>query len=253
MNDQELLAEIKRLHEEDKIDEDLIAKDGFIEHPQYHDLHQSFQNSNYVKYDKQLKWHQLVRLALEPPKKREYLYHRLLDLLQQFRHEDDYFIFKTEDTLYQIPDMLSNLNKLKILYQKYFQIYRNILNQIHFDYPKEKQIGRIEGRINWSETIRNNPVEFPMNFVTSVSKKVFETPENILLVLCARWMYKESSRLLKANFTDPLNDSNKKILFDILEKTEFITKTFPFRSVIINSEPFRDVPYSSPNSKLKKN
>ena len=252
MNEQELVAEIKRLNVEDGIKEKTIASDDFLDLPQYKDLSDAFSNSKYKKYKKKWAWHQLVRIVLDPPENRNYMYNRLLDLLLEFRKEDDYFTFKTEEGLYQLPDILSALNKLKILYQKYFQIYQNILNHIHFDYPKEKKIGRIRGRINWGETIRNNPVEFPINFVTSVSKKIFETPENILLVLCARWMYKESSRLLKENFKDPLTDSTKKILYEILEKTEFILRDFPFQEVIMNSKLFWTIPYDLPNSKLKK-
>ena len=252
MNEQELFAEIKRLHVEEEIDENTLGAEFFLEQPQYKTLRDAFNDTKYRKYKKKWAWHQLVRIVLEPPEKREYLYNRLLDLLLEYGREGDYFTFKTEEGLYQIPDILSDLNKLKILYQKYFQIYQNILNQIHFDYPKEKKIGRIRGRINWSETIRNSATEFPINFVTSVPQKVFETPENILLVLCARWMYKESDRLLKINFKDPLTISNKKILHDILEKTEFILKNFPFREVVINSKPFWNIPYNLPNLELKK-
>jgi len=252
MNEQELFSEIKRLHVEEKIDESVLGADFFLEQPQYEYLNNAFHNTKYRKYKKKWAWHQLVRIVLEPPEKREYLYNRLLNLLLEFRRTEDYFIFKTEEGLYQIPDILSDLNKLKILYQKYFQIYQNILNRIHFDYPKEKKVGRIQGRINWSETIRNSTTEFPIDFVTATSQKVFETSENILLILCARWMYTESNRLLKTNFKDPLTISNKKILYDIIQKTEFILKNFPFPGVIISSKSFWNIPYNSDNSELKK-
>jgi hypothetical protein len=252
MNQQELEAEIKRLHVDEKITQKSIGSDEFLNLPQYSELRQAFYDSKYKKYDKQLHWHQLVRLVLEPSEQREYLYNRLLNLLLEFRRSEDYFTFKTEEGLYQIPDILSDLNKLRILYQKYFQIYQNILNQIHFDHPKEKKVGRIQGRINWSETIRNNTVKFPTNFVTSVSKKVFHTSENVLLVLCARWMNIESNRLLKENFKEPLSDSNKKILYQILEKTEFILKKFPFQEVMMTSKQFWNIPYDLPNLKLNK-
>ena len=251
MNDQQLLDEIRKLHADNKIDEKLLVNPDFIAQSPHKHLLDDFLASKYKQYDKKLKWHQLVRLAIEPPEKREHLYHRLLDLLQQFRKEDEYFIFKTEETWYQIPDMLSDLNKLKILYQKYFQIYKNILNQIHFDYPEQKKIGRIQGSIDWTETIRNNNMKFPILFTSRVEERLFETPENILLVLCARWMNKESNRLLKINFKDPLTNINKKILLEILQNTNFILKNFPFREVIIKSKRFWNVAYNLPNLELK--
>ena len=118
MDDQQLLEQIRELPE--FYGEKLLVNPDFIAQSDHNHLLDAFHASKYKKYDKKLKWHQLVRLAIEPPEKREYLYHRLLDLLQQFGKEDEYFVFKTEDTLYHIPDMLSNLNKLKILYRKYF-------------------------------------------------------------------------------------------------------------------------------------
>ena len=77
------------------------------------------------------------------------------------------------------------------------------MNQIHFDYPEQKKTGRIQGSIDWTETIRNNNMKFPTSFTSRVEDRLFETPENILLILCASWMNKESSRLLKINFKDP--------------------------------------------------
>ena len=249
MDDQQLLEQIRELPE--FYGEKLLVNPDFIAQSDHNHLLDAFHASKYKKYDKKLKWHQLVRLAIEPPEKREYLYHRLLDLLQQFGKEDEYFVFKTEDTLYHIPDMLSNLNKLKILYQKYFQIYKNILNQIHFDYPEQKKTGRIQGSIDWTETIRNNNMKFPTSFTSRVEDRLFETPENILLILCASWMNKESSRLLKINFKDPLSNINRKILLEILQNTNFILKNFPFAEVVIKSKRFWNVAYNSPSLELK--
>ena len=135
------------------------------------------------------------------------------------------------------------------MYQKYFQIYKNITNQIHFDYPKNEYVGGIRGKINWDKTMKISPTKFPMIFATSVSKKVFETPENILLILCADWMYRESSRLLQIEFNEPLSNAKKNILHRILEKSKLILDTFPFHTVLNASKKFQNLSYEDPRIK----
>ena len=147
-------------------------------------------------------------------------------LLKHKRSYEDYFTLRTEDGVFQVPNPMADLNKLEILYQKYFEIYKNIKNQIHFDYPKNEHIGGIRGKINWDKTIRINPTDFPMNFVTSISKKIFETPENILLVLCAEWMYRESNRLLQTEFEEPLTDYKKNLFKRNFRKIKTNFKSF---------------------------
>ena len=118
------------------------------------------------------------------------------------------------------------------------KIYKNIKNRIHFDYPKNEHVGGIRGKINWDKTIKTSPTEFPMNFVTTVSQKIFETPVNILLVLCAEWMYRESNRLLQTEFDEPLTDYNKNLLRGISEKCKLILTNFPFKTVLNSSKKF---------------
>ena len=167
-------------------------------------------------------------------------------LLKHKRSYDDYFTLRTDDGTFQVPNPLADLNKLEILYQKYFEIYKNIKNQIHFDYPKNEHVGGIRGKINWDKTIRMSPTDFPMNFVTSISKKIFETPENILLVLCAEWMYRESNRLLRTEFEEPLTDYKKNLLRGISEKSKIILNHFPFNTVLNDSKKFWNLSYNDP-------
>ncbi len=117
---------------------------------------------------------------------------------------------------------------------------------LSFDYPKNEHVGSIRGKINWDKTIRMSPTEFPMNFVTTVSQKVFETPENILLVLCAEWMYRESNKLLQIEFAEPLTNYKKNLLRGISEKTKLILNHFPFTSVLNNSKKFWNLSYNDP-------
>jgi len=246
MNENELFEEIKRLNSKngDNIKQSVLADDNFIEQPQYENLKRAYRDS---KYSKKWEWHQIVRTVLEPPEHRQYMYDRLLALLLKHKRSyNDYFTLRTEEGTFQIPNPLADLNKLEIMYQNYFQIYKNIKNQIQFDYPKNEYVGRIRGKINWDKTIRINPTDFPMNFVTSVSKKIFETPENILLVLCAEWMYRESNRLLQTKFEESLTDYKKNLLRGISEKSKMILNYFPFTTVLNDSKKFWNLSYNDP-------
>lgn len=250
MDETKLFEEIKRLNskEGDNIKQSVLANEYFIKQPQYDYLKRAYKNTKY--YENNWKWHQLVRIVLEPQENRQYMYDRLLALLLKHRRSyEDYFTLRTEEGAFEVPNPLADLNKLEILYQKYFQIYKNIKNRIHFDYPKNEHVGGIRGKINWDKTIRISPTTFPMNFVTSVSQKIFETPGNILLVLCAEWMYRESNRLLQTEFDEPLTDYKKNLLRGISEKCKLILNHFPFKTVLNNSKKFWNLSYDDPRIK----
>jgi len=248
MNEKQLQSEILKLHDEG-IGKSTIGNDFFFEQPQYRYLKEAFESSKY--YKQRWNWHQLVRIVLEPPEIRQYMYDRLLSLILEHRRTfEDYFELKTVEGSYQIPNALADLNRLEILFQKYFQIYHNIKNNIQFDYPDEEFLGpTLRGKINWSKTIKNNPTEFPMMFYSKIRQKDFETPENILLVLCAERLYKKSSQILQTKFTDPLSSDKLSILQNILTRTKIILDSFPFPSVLNLSRKYWNLLDSDPRIK----
>ena len=230
----------------------VLRANEFIDHPDYKDLYFAFKHSHYGEGKKPWYWHQLVDMVLEPPEKRAYMYERTLSLLSDFGDSyKKYFILRTVSGLYHVPNILAKLNRLKILYYEFFQIYENILNRIHFEYPKVEQTGRIQGKINWSKTIHMSAGEFPVNFITTTFQKNFETPENILLILCVRWMLTESNYLLNVKFNEPLHDENKKLLHNISEKCMFMLDKFPFQNVLTSSKKLGTLSYNPPDPKIK--
>ncbi len=248
MYEKEIQQEIKRLTDPNngKIKPYVLMAETFLDEPERTELRKMFHQTEY--HSRHWKWHQLVRLVLEPQQTRQYMYDRLLSLILKHRRTyDDYFILKTQEGIYRIPNPLADLNKLEILYNAYFDLYRQIKNQIHFDYPKNEYVGpTIRGPINWDKTIRNSTTKFPLNFVSSIKQKEFETPENILLILCAEWMHRESTKLLQTNFKEPLSDYKKILLRGIAEKTKLILEEFPFTSILNESKRFWHLSYSDP-------
>ncbi len=252
MDEKELENEIRWLNDpnEGNIKQYVLAEKSFIEQPHYSELKKAFRASKFHKNG--WEWHQLVRVVLEPQENRQYMYDRLLSLLLKHRRSyEDYFVLRTHEGVFQIPNILADLNKLEILFQKYFQIYSNIKAQIQFDYPKNEYSGpQIKGKINWDKTIRGSPTEFPMTFISTYQQKEFETPENILLILCAEWLYRESNKLIQTEFAEPLSDYKKALLRGIIEKTKTILTNFPFTSVLNSSKKFWNLSYEDPRIKL---
>lgn len=228
------------------IKQKVLADETFLEHPQYLDLKRKFRETEY--HNRHWKWHQLVRLVLEPQQTRQYMYDRLLSLLLKHRRSyDEYFVLKTQEGMHQIPNPLADLNRLEILYEAYFQIYQNVKNRIHFDFPSSNHVGSIiRGAINWDKTIKNSLTDFPTEFVSSVKQKEFVTPENILLILCAEWLFRESSRLLQIKFKEPLSDYKRNLLSIISQHTQMILQNFPFPSILNESKRYWSLSFSDP-------
>jgi len=186
------------------------------------------------------KWHQFVRFALSNPDERKYMYERLLRLVLKNQSFGEYFQVKSESgTFHQMPDRQADFNKLQILFNEYFDIYKSIINRIHFDYPLQNEKSSIiRGKINWDKTIRNTTTKFPLTFDVSYWRREFLTPGNILLVLASIWLYKESTRLLKTNFNEPLKNNEKAILNLIYENTGKIIKMFPHQQVLAMAKKY---------------
>jgi hypothetical protein len=125
------------------------------------------------------------------------------------------------------------------VYGQYFSLYKRIVDQIHFDYPRIEHYGpSISGKINWTRTITRSPLAPPLAFSTESRKREFDTPENILLVLCAEWMHRESNRLLSIQFDEPLTEYKKELLRHIVNQTKFILQQFPIASILNSSRRY---------------
>ena len=88
-----------------------------------------------------------------------------------------------------------------------------------------------------------------MSFSTSIRKKEFDTPENVLLILCAEWMNRESIRLLHIQFVEPLTGYKIQLLTDIYYKTKSILQYFPIVSILNSSRKYWNLSYN--DSRIK--
>lgn len=180
------------------------------------------------------------------PETKQYMYDRLLSLIFDLRRShEEYFEIKNEEGPFRIPNYLAELNRLDLLYNRYFSIYKRIVDQIHFDYPRIEHYGpSIKGKINWTRTFTRSPLPFPLAFSTESRIREFDTPENILLVLCAEWMHRESNRLLNTQFDEPLIESKNELLRLIVKQTKSILQQFPITSVLNSSRRYWNLSYN---------
>lgn len=252
MTEQELVEQIKKLAKgSDKrkaIPISLIADERFA-------LHDSELTKIYLKFKRLHKkdwyWHHFVRLALESNDYRENMYSRIVFLLSEFNNRyDKYFRFRVESGRYYIPNEISKINRLLILYSKFLKIYRNILSRIHFEYPSKEYIGRPKGKVNWKKTIVHSKNEFPIEFISNIPRKNFNTYENVLLIITAHELHRESKRILEIPFIEPLQKSIIERLNEIYFKTELIIRQFPFQEVIEESEKYLKLTFDPPSREI---
>lgn len=249
MSDQQLLEKIIEsvTREKDPISEKIILKNDFIEITEDSEIVNLWETSDYNANG--LYWHQIARLALKQAADQQFMFAKLWGLLETYRGNfKDYFILETELGRYPIPNPLIELNRLVSLYHEFFVIYNNISHRIHFDFPKKQYFGPLfRGMINWEKTIRMSTTEFPLNFASEIPERKFDTPGNILLVLCTLWMHRECSRILQLNFPEPLDDEKKQILENISGKTKNILLNFPFQDVLKSSIKYWKLPNDDKN------
>lgn len=231
MSRQNLVRIIKRLRDEGLEPED-IALEKFRFLPPYQDLglDELFEKHKVGSE----KWHQFVRFIFSDQNERKYITERILRLLITHKGTyDDYFTIRTESGSFTIPDRMSDFVRLGALYEQYFEIYRNIMRRINFDYPAKRFSERyIRGKIDWTETLRKNTSKFPTTFETRNWIREFNTPENILLILCAFWINHDTTLILERNFEEPLEQRERELLVRIMEGSNQIISSFPFKEVI---------------------
>ena len=58
---------------------------------------------------------------------------------------------------------------------------------------------------------------------------------NILLIICVKWLHRESSRILRMSFKTELSQYERNILEDIHKKSEIILSNFPFKEIVKES------------------
>ena len=120
MEDIDLIERIKWLNDPNgsNIHISFLAdiNDVFINLPENKQLNDAFKLSKYREHG--WKWHQLVRMVLEPPEIKKYMYDRLLSLiLKHRRSHKSYFEIKTGEGIFHIPNPLAELNKLEIIFR----------------------------------------------------------------------------------------------------------------------------------------
>lgn len=183
--------------------------------------------------NKSEKWEEFVKFVLFDQEEKKYISERVMRLLYDSKDSlEGHFLISTDEGKFTLPDRLSEFLRLRVLFLDFFTIYRKIMDRINFDYPQRKFSGKhIRGKIDWNKTSRNSFGMFPTNFHTRSWVREFDTPENRLLLLCANWIKRDSIKILKSDFKEPLSKDEKDILIKIHESISRIVSNFPFADV----------------------
>jgi hypothetical protein len=257
MYDQALLHKIREYSTRkiNPIPTKVLSENNFTSDPRNNDLLELWKNSSRKEWN----WQQVVRFALDEEHAQQHMYDKLVSLLREHRgHYSDYFEIDTEEGSFPTPNPLTELNRFEALYDEFFVIYNNIINQIHFESPKKEIHGpRFRGKINWQKTIFRSNTQHPINFVSEIPIRRFVNPGNMLLVLSILWMHKQANRILEIPFSEPLSDKKKYILQSVNEKTRNLLEVFPFQDVVKESNKYWDFKNDDPliitlEHKLKK-
>ena len=179
------------------------------------------------------KWADFVKYVLFDKAERRYISEQLMRLYYESKGSLDNFVVSTEEGDFSLPDRLGLFLRLQILKDDFSKIYRRINSRINFDFPqKEFAENRIRGKIDWNKTSRNSLGTFPIKFYTKSPIREFDTPENILLVLCVNWIKIDSKKILSTDLEPSLSIDEKNVLINIHNSMTDLINYFPFSDVI---------------------
>ena len=197
-----------------------------------------FKNFDKVRKSGQ-KWHSFVREIFYSPDKLNFLKDDLLRLVHDYTKSHHHEFTEIEKGKLVMPERMLDINRLRISFTKFLPIYRNILQNIHFENPIQKNYGKnINGKINWARTIQLSKTEFPTLFFTQTWQKQFEHPGNILLILCLRWQHDLANKILHFGFNEELTNIEIRDLLDITRQTKNCLTTFPFSHVVSQANQY---------------
>ncbi|MHA1381632.1 MAG: hypothetical protein ACTSRG_24960 [Candidatus Helarchaeota archaeon] len=174
-----------------------------------------------------------------------YLMNRIIRLFSIFSHENVEKFFQTEGARgktepIKLLKRLTELNRINLLYNELFEkIFQKIIRKIHFETKKSEFFNKIPvgGIINWKKTINHHlthsGIGFPQEYNLKTYFKLFNKPENILLILT----FLEFKRDCKVFLNDPnlkeeLVEKEKEILEKIIFNSNKILRFGVFREIV---------------------
>jgi hypothetical protein len=221
--------------------QDQLMASDFLDDPKRTKLRKKFHQTEY--HHRHMKWPELVLFVLEPQQRGRRMYDRLLSLILKHRRDDECFELITKDGFYPLPNPLAELERFEALYKEYFGVYERIRDQILLECSEYEHAGVVQEK---NKKLKNFTAQSVQKSPSNPVQKEITTSENILLILCLRWLHTESSRLLQLKFKRPLMDSKKALLCGIAKKTKTLLDEFPFSGILEASKTFWHLQNSDP-------
>jgi len=193
------------------------------------------------------KWKEFVKFILMDESEKEYISNQLMRLFFENFGSVKNFSVSTELGTFVLPDRLSLLIILQSMKNDFSKIFHNIKSRMNFDFPKREYVeNRIRGKVDWNKTTRNSITKFPLKFYSKNPIRKFDTPENILLLLCCSWIKNDSLKALNEKYDEPLTNYEKNLLTNTYNSINETITHFPFPDIVRNVSGLTNFPRNSP-------
>ena len=221
----------------------------------YKELSEKFKDEISEKSDHK-KWSGFLRSfkfwhALGVP----FMYKRTMQLSLRFTNKyEEFFKIESEIGSFTLPTRLDKFLKISLLAEEFVhEIFPSIENNINFQ--SEMIVGNdhtIRGTVDWNSTIRNSLQrgdKHPTQFTCLTNQNNFETPENILALICLLKLYEDLELLVFDTNEIEYVKKETRMIVDLKTRIDFLISHTHMRDFVSKYERYR---YSNLQSKVIK-
>ena len=221
----------------------------------YKELSEKFKGDISLKSDHK-KWSGFLReIRFSQDLGIPYMYKRTMQLSLRFTNKiDEFFRIESEIGSFTLPTRLDKFLKIALIAEEFVhEIIPSIENNINF---KSEMIiennQTIRGTIDWNSTILNSAQrgeQYPTQFTCLINQDNFETPENILALICLLKIHDNLETLvIKTNEIEYAKKETRMIL-DLKTRVDFLLSHTHMKDFITKYERYR---FSNLQSKVIK-
>jgi len=174
-----------------------------------------------------------------------YMYKRTMQLCLRFTNKyDEFFRIDSEAGSFTLPTRLDKFLKIALIASDFtHKIFPSIENNINFK-PESviESTNTVRGTINWNSTILSSlqkGEEHPTQFTCLINQSNFETPENILALLCLLKLQTDLESLIIKTIEIEYARKEARMIIDLKTRIDFLVSHTHMKYLISKYEKFR--------------
>jgi len=182
-----------------------------------------------------------------------YMYKRTMQLSLRFTNKIDK-LFKIESDIgsFTLPTRLDKFLKVALIAKEFVhEIFPNIENNINFKSEMLVENNHtIRGTIDWNSTILSSlqrGEDHPTQFTCLINQDNFETPENILALICLLKLHDDLETLVVKTSEIEYAKKESRMILDLKMRVDFLISHTHMKNFITKYERYR---YSNLHSKI---